>query len=138
MKESIGTSFIINIIAVFLATIGILMIGFFGYSRAYKTKDKVIDIIEKYEGYTRDAEKEIEDYYKTVGYGTKKKGSNCKNDPDASAISNGKNYRYCIYKYDTGRGSYYSVTVYMTYNFPIIQSLIQIPVSGETKIIYEL
>lgn len=138
MKESIGTTFVINIILVFLAVIGFLMIGFFGYSRAFKTKNKVIDIIEKHEGFTNAAKIEIDAYYKTIGYATNRAGKRCNNKARASETYSGTNYAYCVYQYTTGRGYYYSVTVYMTYNFPIIQSLIQIPVEGETKIIYEL
>lgn len=138
MKESVGTAFLINIILVFLAVIGFLMIGFFGYSRAYKTKNKVIDIIERHETFDHETQAEIDEYYKYVGYATNRGGKKCKPKNDGSKLFSGTNYKYCVYQYPTGRGYYYSVTVYMTYNFPIVQSLIQIPVEGETKIIYEL
>ena len=62
MNESINTSFLIGMIAAFITIISLLMITFFSYSRAFKTKNKMVDIIEKYNGYNNSAKNEIEQY----------------------------------------------------------------------------
>ena len=42
MNESINTSFLIGMIAAFITIISLLMITFFSYSRAFKTKNKMV------------------------------------------------------------------------------------------------
>ena len=41
MNESINTSFLIGMIAAFITIISLLMITFFSYSRAFKTKNNI-------------------------------------------------------------------------------------------------
>ena len=55
-------------------------------------------------------------------------------------ISNYKGYKYCVYEVCIGdcegnRGKYYKVVTYTQFKFPIIESVITMPVRGETKIL---
>jgi len=48
MREAIGQTFIVNLILVFIAVLSALLIGSLAYSKAYKVKNRIIFIIEKY------------------------------------------------------------------------------------------
>ena len=54
-------------------------------------------------------------------------------------INNFSNYKYCIYQYKTAKGSYYSVSLFMTFEFPLIGEFVkfELPMYGETKIIFD-
>ena len=97
MNESINTSFLIGMIAAFITIISLLMITFFSYSRAFKTKNKMVDIIEKYNGYNNSAKNEIEQYLKDVGYNVKRKSKNCPKYDGENSINNIPCDNYFVY-----------------------------------------
>ena len=83
MRESIGTTWVLQLVILFI----LLFVGFLtlslNYSKSYKVKNELLSVIEKYEGLTTDSVKIINNYlskngYKTMGkcgddgwYGTK-------------------------------------------------------------------
>jgi len=140
MKESIANSYIFNFILVFVGIIIVLLIGSLSYSRVFKIKTRIISIIENNDGYNETVRNEIESYLKSTGYkvtGTNSTGS-CPTVNGNNAINDKRNYDYCIYKFDTNRGPYYRVTVFISYDIPFISSYLRIPMSGESRIIYEV
>ena len=139
MREAIGGSQVFNIIIIFLGIIIVLLVGSLSYSKVFKIKTKVINIIENNNGYNDDKVRtEIENYLRSTGYTvTKTNTSNtCPNINGVEAINTIKSYDYCVYRFDTVKGSYYRVTVFISYDFPIISSYLRIPISGETRIVY--
>lgn len=135
MREALGTTFIVNLIVIFIIIFVILFAGSTGYTKAYKVKNQIVNIIEENRGVIgATTKKEINDYLGRVGY---KVGGKVTLPKKCEQNTNG--YRYCIEKIDqsgdgeNGRKYYYRVTTYMYLEIPIIASLIQIPVSGETK-----
>lgn len=141
MRESIANSYIFNIIIVFVGIIIVILIGSLSYSKTFKVKTKVVNIIEKYKGYNNyEVRQEIDNYLKSTGYTvtrTKNRGT-CPDVNGVKAINTIKNYDYCIYRFNTVKGSYYRITVFISFDIPIISSYVRIPMSGETRIIYEL
>lgn len=133
MKESIANSYIFTIIIVFVAIISLIIVSSISYSKAFKVKNKLIDIIEKYDGYDDNARDEIEEYLGKAGYKINYTNKGCPNEGDE--IDTDSNYRYCIYKYNKGRGIYYKVVSYMFFDLPLVEGLIEIPVSGETRLL---
>ena len=141
MKEAIGNSYIFSIIITFISIVFLILIGSLSYSKAFKIKNHIIEIIETNEGYD-DATvgAEIDNYLKSVGYIVTKsqnRGQFPKVD-GVTSINSRKNYDYCIYRFNTVKGPYYHVTVFISFEIPIVSSYLRIPVSGETRIIYEL
>lgn len=156
MREAIGSAFLVNLILIFIGVISALVVGSISYSKAYKAKDRILYVIEKYDGYTDEAKKEIDSSLKKIGYVidstdssrcenlyTKKGGFNSDN------LLHGKNngtakYDYCVYKYDctTNDGScvatYYGVTTFMHFDIPLIGGLLKFSVSGETSLVYDV
>ena len=61
MKESIAQAFILNLILFFFVVLVLLLFGSINYSKAYKVKNRIITIIEKYGDYNAAAKAEIEE-----------------------------------------------------------------------------
>ena len=141
MKEAIGNSYIFSIIITFISIVFLILIGSLSYSKAFKIKNHIIEIIETNEGYD-DATvgAEIDNYLKSVGYIVTKSQNRgqCPKVDGVTSINSRKNYDYCIYRFNTVKGPYYHVTVFISFEIPIVSSYLRIPVSGETRIIYEL
>ena len=142
MREAIGNTFVYSIIIAFIGILFLILIGSLSYSKAFKIKNRIIEIIEKNDGYDNEKVRtEIDNYLKTVGYNVSSKASNrgtCTILNGTRAINTIKNYDYCIYRFNTVKGPYYHVTVFISFDIPIISSYLRIPISGETKIIYDL
>lgn len=141
MREAIGNSYIYSIVIAFIGVIFLILIGSLSYSKAFKIKNQIIEIIETHEGYDdKTVRTEIDNYLKSVGYivtNTKDRGK-CSDIKGIKAINTIKNYDYCIYRFNTVKGPYYHVTVFISFEIPIVSSYLRIPVSGETRIMYEL
>ncbi len=145
MNEAIGNSMIFQIIITIVCiAIGIVFFSL-GYSKTYKTKNKVIDIIERGNGFPgKDniVAAKIDEYFKDVGYSSfTEDNSKCPNLDGISNINEPlRAYFYCVYPHVTSKGIYYTVRVYMSYNLPIIGDIIKLRYSlrGDTAIILDL
>ena len=148
MKESIANSYLFMIIMVILALISIIVVSSLSYSKTYKIKNRIVQIIEKHNGFDNDTQKDIEAFLKTAGYPVATANTKCPKgrgvdtgldgvDSGIKAINSTSNYKYCIYKYQTAKGSYYSVVTYMSFQLPLIGNLLRLefPLYGDTKII---
>lgn len=143
MKESISNSYIFGIIIVFVGIIIVILVGSLSYSKAFKIKTQLISIIERYRGYDNNnttLNKEIDEFLKTSGYkvSSVRSVSKCPTVNGVQAMNRTKNYDYCIYRFSTNKGDYYRVTVFISFDVPVISSYLRIPMSGETRIIYDL
>ena len=156
MRESIGTTFILNFIVIFLVFIFAFLAATLSYYRAYRVNNAILHSIEKYEGFNAKSKKEAKSKLDSLGYeinGIKcpdrfKNGSSDSNTPGKliSKDSDG----YCIYLYfnenapltKDGKKSttdiYYSlgVATYMRIEIPVIGKLIKLPVFSKTYNIY--
>lgn len=134
MREAVGNTFIVNLIIIFIVIFIALFAGSTSYTKAYKVKNQIVNMIEEHNGNYEEATGEIDDYLGRVGYRVGG-GGNC----PAGSIAAASDYRYCVQRVvqsgssETGENYYYRVTTYMYFELPVIASLIQIPVSGETK-----
>ncbi len=137
MREAIGNTFIFNVIIVFFVIIIILLVSSLSYSKAYKIKNRIIEIIEANQGYNSGARSEIDIYLREVGYKTNSR--QMRKCPSGKGIAQStSDFRYCVYEKYTINGPYYVVATFIYFEFPIIGDLLEFPVYGETKIIYNL
>ena len=51
MRESIGSSFMYGIIAIFIVMVFAILAGTMSYFKAFKVNSHIVGILEKYEGY---------------------------------------------------------------------------------------
>ena len=137
MKEAIGTSMVFSLILIFTGVFIALLIGSLAYSKGFKVRNRIIDVIEQHNGYTESSKNEINENLAAIGYKIVGVYDRCKPHNGTNALENDGPYDYCIYEYKTSKGKYYGVTVYIHFDFPIVGSFINIPLYGETRIIFE-
>ena len=135
MKEAIGTSMIFNLVMIFVGVFIALYVGSIAYSKGFKIRNRLIDIIEKYEVYNEDARLEIEENLATVGYQIIDR--ECPDRNNAVNVDVDSDYRYCVYRYETSKGDYYGVTVFIHFDLPLIGGFLEFPLYGETRILFD-
>lgn len=141
MKESVSNALVFTIVITVIGICSSIVFFSLGYSKTYKIKNKVIDIIEKNGFYNdNDVRTEIEEYLKASNYSSDSNGNKetCPTVDGDEAINTLKNYKFCIYEHETIKGSYFTVRMYMTYNIPVIGDFIKLRyhISGDTKVIF--
>ncbi len=154
MRESIGGAWLFGIVIVFITLFASFLTYSISYTKAFNTKNKIIDFIEQNEGYstykeggdvsnpnyTYDRDESVEgkvfNYISSIGY-------NYSVDESCDqSFGKGYEYGYCAYKIcpdpnDNISDVHYKVTTYIVLEIPIIGLKVRIPISGETRIIYE-
>lgn len=156
MKGAIGNAFIMNIVITFIILFFTILIGSMAYSKAYKTKNYLINLIDDEERvgnhnfyeYNKIGEwdAKADAFLGDIGYpiSNKTRGTcTVKDHYNAVIINKAGRYDYCIYKQtiiysifgdpviDTRYN--YLVLVYMKFDLPLVGGLIRIPITGETK-----
>ena len=143
MRDSVGGTFMIYVLLIFLAIYITFVAVAFNYARAFRVKNKVIDIIEQNEGMS-DADfnnlsgknsvgvaGQINEYLNSVSY-------------YINLTDNNKNGRgtcfergYCVSEYSTKvdemTAKYYKVTTFVRLEIPFLELGFTIPVKGETR-----
>lgn len=144
MKESINTAIIVGIIITIIGLIELVLFASFAYSRAFKIKSRIVDIIEEEEGYNETVKDKIDSEVAKIGYRLTEYGNNsCPTLEDDSEkyelVNQISNYNYCIYRTkesneDKGIGYYYTVVTYMYFDTPMLS--FSFPIRGQTKTMY--
>ena len=135
MKDSVGSTLLLKIFVVFMIVYIIFMASILNYTKAFRIKNQIVNIINRYGSYDEVAAAEIKDYFtKSDMYGE------CKllegNNDFGTYIEN----RCEIKEYKVASavgGSYYKVRIYVTFQFPLISDTLQIPITGETKTLHK-
>ena len=107
--------------------LSIFFVSILAYSKAYRAKNRIVEVIEKYGSYNDNASDEISATLFDMGYQT----GECKYD----SLSKGNGYKYCVEQKNAKEVYYYKVTTYVQFYFPIINELISPAVQSETKIL---
>lgn len=141
MKAATGNALLINIIIVFLVVVLGVLVTSITYTKAFRVKNRILEVIENYDGdfnnHEDDIRNDITVNLSNVGYRLKGT-STCKTLSDGTTMyREGNDYYYCVYRYNTARGFYYKVVTYMYLDLPVINQVLNIPVYGETKVFYE-
>ncbi len=162
MKESFGGSWLFGIVILFIALFTSYLAYSINYTRAFNLKNKILEEIEKAEGYT--SSENVEDmtdeelsqantvqatvllWIRKTGYAKQNaEGINCKT-VDGHTTTQAMPGGYCITKYckDTTDGNvthggfrtYYKVTTFVAFKIPVINVTLKVPVTGETRTLY--
>ncbi|MDD2470179.1 MAG: hypothetical protein PHI22_04555 [Bacilli bacterium] len=121
MRESIGATFLIKIMVIFIVLYNSLLAIAVNYAMVFRVKNQIINLLEQYEG-CEGARDKIKDYIASVGYYR------------AATPTQGP---YSIVPVAFGdKGTYYVVTTYIKFDFPVVREMFRVNVSGETKPIY--
>lgn len=152
MREAIGGSQLLLIVVTLVIVIMLLLAGSIGYSKAFKTRNSILNIVQKNGGYNISAAKvlvdsndEIGTILNDIGYNTRiGSNRNCTDRSDSRKLaSNGyeveksTDYNFCIYHYTEENGDqYYGVETYMYFELPIFGSndMFVIPMYSESYV----
>ncbi|MBS7020779.1 MAG: hypothetical protein KH135_02770 [Firmicutes bacterium] len=141
MKQSSGSVYMFNFIILFIIIVFAFLAGIISYNRAFKVNSRIINAIERHEGYNRYAIEEINNVLSSIGYNgadtltcPKKNGYELKTTNAAST----NKFEYCVYRRREENTAYstYLVTSYIYMNVPLVNNLFKIPVSSRTNRIY--
>ena len=154
MKESIGSTFLYNIMFLFILIVFALLSATLNYYKAYKVNTRILEAIRNASGYNGNSYKEIERVLSGIGYTAETVGIQRKCDETrgnmnlilGSRIKNGGDtkYRYCVYYNSNDSGSkdgdkkYYSygVVTYIFIDLPIVGQF-KVPVFTQGERIYK-
>ena len=150
MKEAIGNSFLMTLAIVFSFLIMALIIGIMAYTKAYKVKNKIVGVVEKYNGYTEETEDDIYQDLREMGYQTNTDTNRSCPKLDASMdeqdytetvrllhdIQPGR-FEYCLYQVATSRGYYYHTVVFTHFDVPFLGQWLVFQVKGDSQVIYQ-
>lgn len=140
MREAFGGAFMIKLMLIFLAIYIAFIAVALNYAKAFRVKNKIIDIIEQSEGidYIDTSEGSvvgnINTYLSSVSYYVNLTNIENRNIDNVHCYERG----YCIEEYpgpvnDGVTSKYYKVTTYININFPFFNLNFNIPITGETR-----
>lgn len=131
MRDAFGGAFSIKLMLIFLMLYVSFMCVALSYARAFRVKNRIINIVEQKEGYvmgqTTAIDKEIDQYLDGAGYYV------TYNDvKSVSSCSSLQGRGYCILQM-ANNPTYYKVETYMIFKIPIIGIKFPISIEGETR-----
>ena len=117
MKESIGSALLLNIALVFIGVISLILVSSVAYSKAFKVKNRIISIINEYDGncdfndINDSCFSKIETELSNMGYSSNISsecegiGNNSSSNDgvttfEITPIYKGDYHKYCVYRYD--------------------------------------
>ena len=143
MSSATGNAYLYTIIIIFIGAFCLLLVGSAAYSKAFKIKNSIIDMItENVENGTSETDG-VDEYLAGIGY---QAGKDClktkdikaryfsdvNDNPDISLTKKGT-YDYCVYKISYGNDNYYyKVITYMAIDLPLVNKL-RFSISGDTR-----
>lgn len=147
MRQSIGGAWIFGLVTVFILLFTAYLAVTINYSKVFKVKNDVVDIIEKEEGLTfRESAADpgtiqaIDRYLSSSSYNNY---GNCNTDDGwYGGLTDGKGkYQYCVKKINSfdeneKQKAYYKVRLFFTLDLPVFGSFFTFGVTGETLNIY--
>ena len=151
MRDAIGQVFALQIILAFVLLINGYMAYSVNYTRAFRVKNQIVNIIEQYEGPTDEAMAKIGSYVDGMTYRVPQTLINNFRNRYASNSDDGEvscqdGWCYIAHNVKTTggdgelNGTYYSVITFVNIDIPVINNLIGLgdflSVSGETRTIY--
>lgn len=158
MRESIGSTFLYNIIFIFIIIVMGILTATINYYKAYKVNNYILNIIRDNSGYNRISVQKIDDILASYGYSESDYNAqnSCPKSRKNAKLVKGSdfgqntNYLYCVYYYSNenskkdknktnsdNRSLYYAygVTTYISIDLPIAGRF-RIPVFAKGSRIY--
>ena len=135
MKDAVGGTWLFQIAIVFI----ILFAGYLAlsvnYSKAFKVKNELLSIIERNEGVTDNAQREILTYIRNNNHSVT---GRCNDDKDGTPYEKENNTKalYCVkgtcIENTNFKKAYYKITVFFKLDLPYLGDLFTFKVQGET------
>lgn len=163
MREAIASTWIYQLVIIFILLFVAFLILSLTFSKNYKTKNEIINIIEKYEGVNEKSVKIINNYLSQTGNRVK---GGCPSDDNTTWLAapslsstnlvkprKGEKYFYCLNKkwskstykikkgdqtkdVETKNKMFYQVKIFFKFNLPVIGNVYTFTVDGTTNDIF--
>lgn len=153
MRESIGSTWVFQLVLIFILIFVAYLTISINYSKTFKLKNEVLSIIERNEGLTegnRGGMGIVNNYLQTqnyngrgsceVGYyGAKTlSGTNMNTDFDFISSPTSTKYYYCVkkvsgYYSSKPKRSYYRIRLFIDYDLPVIGKIFTFTADGQTS-----
>ena len=145
MRDAFGGAFVIKLILIFIIIYISFMAIAMQYAKTFRVKNLIINKLEQsqYEDGDTKVLDNIADELGKIPYNINNIGSNTCDGEKQKFITNTYGTEsitgggYCLEEKGTSGKHYYKVTTYIVASLPLFNINITIPVSGETKIIYQ-
>lgn len=144
MRESVGGTWIVGLVITFMLLFVSYLTIMINYSSTFKTKNEVVQIIEKYEGLSTNVGGSVDiinNYLRNSGYSaTGKCDNNWYGITDltrARFTKNANNAFYCVKRSDLTRdkdieSGYFDIQLFIQFDLPILGQIGQFRVKGQT------
>ena len=132
MRQSYGIAFITTLIIILTFLFSGYIAVSIKYSKAFKAKNEVISIIEKFNGINSRSEEIIDNYLKSIGHDSV---GACPDGWEGHGLQRGSKRGYCVKRNLSVRNTenyYYSVKLFFQFGLPIIDDIATFDVEGET------
>lgn len=143
MREAIGGTWVYQLVILFMLIFVAFLALTMNYTKAFKVKNDLLNIIEKYEGVSKTSIPIINNYLLSSGYTTM--GNCASNEMGSQDLksnvlkkgASGQQYYYCVSKIYTGMGSKqqrakYQIRIFFRFDLPVIGHLYTFEVHGST------
>lgn len=146
MRHTIGGTWLLGLMIVFIMFFVGFIILTINYSRTVRIKNEMIDMFEKYEGLNDSSIELVNNYLRYTTYDAT--GVCLANGENATGIygaldlnstilepaREGVRYYYCVKKYDGANTSnYYQITIFYKFNLPVIGNTSGFTIKGSTS-----
>lgn len=153
MKDSIGGVYSLGIVFAFIIIISGFLAFTTNYNKAFKMKNRIINVLEKYQNDpdNQDAQQEIKEYANSIGYNASKKYTTGCNGVSYTLDRNNTGWCYSVRTVssnDTNGGvteyvsTYVDVETFVSIDIPILNNLFPhirlFTVTGSTKQIVKM
>ena len=146
MREAIGGTWLFTIVIVFIVLFSSYLAISVNYSKAFKVKNGIVDLIEQNEGLSSETQTQISNYLDKTGYFVYGECNSKASEKGYESKGAGNNYKYCVVKTNaaneelvagsTVERAYYKVKVFFRLDLPVLGDIFTFPVTGQTKAIY--
>ena len=155
MREAIGGTWLFGLVITFIVFFASFLAISINYSKAFNTKNNIVDLISKYEGNNCNSRKKIGEYLSDVGYlvpgtcpeenveymGVTNTYKYIGYDMNGNPVPTGNKAYYCISENSTDNDTvldknFYRVIVFFKIDLPVVGDLTTFRIKGETESIY--
>lgn len=143
MREAIGGTWVYQLVIIFMLIFVAFLALTMNYTRAFKIKNDMLSIVEKYEGVSSKSITILNNYLLSSGYTMTSScrageyGSQDLNSNVLKPAADGQKYYYCVAKISSSteakeRRARYIVRIFFQFDLPVIGHLYTFEVEGNT------
>lgn len=151
MRQAIGTTWILQLVIIFMLIFVAFLALSINYTKAFKIKNELVTIVEKYEGVTQGENSPVyllNNYLRYNNYTVMGKcnegdwGNQNLDEPILEEVKTNERYYYCVRKIDDSTESSpykakYKVRIFFKFSLPVIGDIFTFSVEGTTISIKE-